>query len=213
MNVWIALDDMPAQYRGSMAVAPGSHKAAWRHQAYLAIGQNRSEDGGRSKAEIIRKRQLEPHQGYPTCDMHKANPALRNRIEKTAKILDIKRGDVIFATRLLFHRTLTVTDNGLDYYNSISKEFLNRYSVRYVPGSARLPNGWSVEWSMVSNPANTGKTLDEVADDDATMYYPKVWPQLEDDIDKGLEHVASILEDIKKKAHAEFVETIFGSTK
>lgn len=31
INVWIALDEMPSEYRGSMAVARGSHKASWRH--------------------------------------------------------------------------------------------------------------------------------------------------------------------------------------
>jgi ectoine hydroxylase-related dioxygenase (phytanoyl-CoA dioxygenase family) len=46
INVWIALDDMPREYQGSMALAPESHHAPWRHDAYAAIGLNLTFRGG-----------------------------------------------------------------------------------------------------------------------------------------------------------------------
>ena len=37
INVWIALDAMPAKYQGSMAVAKGSHRAEWRESGKPSI--------------------------------------------------------------------------------------------------------------------------------------------------------------------------------
>jgi hypothetical protein len=171
-------------YQGSMAVAPGSHKASWRHDAYSAIGQNRTEDGGKTKEEIVRKAKANVEKGYPTCDMYHVNPPVHAEIEKSSRIIDIKGGDVIFATRLLFHRSLAVTEDGIEYYKSIEKKYLKRYSLRYVPGSARLPDGWSVECSVFSDPTS-----------------------LED----GMDDMAAWVDDLVSKANAEFRATIFGA--
>jgi hypothetical protein len=35
-----------------MAILPGSHKAGWSPDAFLALGQNRSKDGGKTRKEI-----------------------------------------------------------------------------------------------------------------------------------------------------------------
>jgi hypothetical protein len=211
INAWIALDDMPAMYQGSMAVAPGSHTASWRHDAYFAIGQNRTEDGGKTKEEIVRKTKANVEKRFPTCDMHHVNPQVHAEIERSSRVLDIKKGDVIFATRLLFHRTLAVTDDGIEYYKSIDKEYLKRYSLRYVPGSARLPNGWSVEWSVLSDPANVGRSLDEIDENSETKFYPKVWPRVEEHLEDGMDDMAARVDDLVSKANAEFRATIFGA--
>jgi hypothetical protein len=210
INAWIALDDMPAIYQGSMAVAPGSHKASYRHDAYTAIGQNRTEDGGNTKEEIVRKIEANVEKRYQTCELHHFNPQVHAEIEKSSRIVDIKRGDVVFATRLLFHRTLAVTDDGIEYYKSIDKEFLKRYSLRYVPGSARLPNGWSVEWSVLTDPANVGRSLDEIAESSEMMFYPKVWPQVEENLEDGMNDMAARVDDLGSKASAEF-RALFGA--
>jgi hypothetical protein len=85
------------------------------------------------------------------------------KLEEASEIVDLRRGDVIFATRLLFHRTLAVTPEGLEFFAKNGKEALLRYSIRYVPGSATLIKGLSSEWSVLDNSANFGRTLDEVA--------------------------------------------------
>jgi hypothetical protein len=205
VNVWIALDDMP--YAGSMAVSPGSHRSAWRHDAYLALGQNRSEDGGLTREEIVRKMQGQTH--YLTCDMHHTDPALYDRIEETAQQFDIKRGDVIFATRLLFHRTVPVSAEGRKHYAAIGKQFLNRYSIRYVPGSARNPNGWNVEWSVMANSQNVGKSLNDITEQEGgKAFYPQVWPTVQEVTD--LDVIASMAEELATAAHNELMATLFG---
>jgi hypothetical protein len=191
-------------YQGSMAVAPGSHIASWRHDAYAAIGQNRTEDGGKTVEEILRKRAANVEKHYPTCELHHFDPQIRAKIEESSRIFDIKRGDVVFHTRLLFHRTLAVTEDGIEYYKSIDKEYLKRYSLRYVPGSARLPKGWSVEWSVLADPANAGRTLDEIAEKGETMFYPKVWPQVEEHLEDGMNDMAARVDDLESKVGAEF---------
>jgi hypothetical protein len=101
----------------------------------------------------------------------------------------MRAGDVIFAHRLLFHRTLAVTNAGKEMYDAENRTNLNRYSVRYVPGTARLPSGgFSLEWSIIENPDNQGRTLNEVADAAKTGndWYPQVWPTIEPDLDAKL---------------------------
>jgi hypothetical protein len=210
VNVWVALDDMPAVYHGSMAVSPGSHRADWRYEAYQALGQNRSGDGGQTKEEIVRSMQEKKTNHYLTCDMHHTEPELYNHIEQTGQLLDIKRGDIIFSTRLLFHRTMAVTGDGQAYYESISKETLNRYSIRYVPGSTRLPNGWNVEWSVMNNPDNTGRSLDEIVKIEGMPFYPKVWPVLEEGMPESLDQIASMAPELSAMARAEVQATFFG---
>jgi len=224
INAWIALDDMPARYEGSMAVAKGSHDASWNDEAYKFIGQNRAVDKSMTRDELVtafsgvgtnNNRQQTPN--FTTCGIDKANPQLRERIEKSRVVFDLKVGDIIFATRLLFHRTLQVTEEGKEYYSSKDIDSLMRYSVRYVPGTATLPSGYHpFEWSIVSNPNNGGKQLNDVVaaaddgdnnDDRATppLWYPQVWPTIELDVDAKLDSVVASgqLDEAKRKANDE----------
>jgi hypothetical protein len=133
---------------------------------------------------------------------------LREKLEEASEIVDLKRGDVIFATRLLFHRTLAVTPEGLEHFAKNGKEALLRYSIRYVPGSATLIKGFSSEWSLLDNSANFGRTLDEVAADTENEYwYPKVWPSVEETIgSKTIEIDESKLAEIKEREKELFTE-------
>lgn len=186
VNVWLALDDMPVDCAGSMAVAPGSHRANWKDKAYKAIGQDRSVDKDWTRDEVasffanLRK--------GGTCHIGQTDASLREQIERTGVVLDVKRGDAVFCTRLLFHRTLDVTEKGKTFYTKAS---LNRYSLRYVPGSTRVPGKYnSLEWSVLLNPDMAGKSLDEIVNDGAYCWYPRVWPALEDEVEKRLDDVA-----------------------
>ena len=209
VNVWIALDDMKKEYRGSMALSRGSHRVPWRFEAYQAIGQNRSIDGGRSKESIVRdleKRRRTGEAVLGACQINLTRPDLRALIEERGEILDVHKGDVIFSTRTLFHKTIDVTEEGAAFYESIGTDVLNRYSIRYAPGSARLPNGWLAEWSAVSSPSNIGRTLDEISEMD-DIWYPKVWPVVEDGIDQKLNQLAERrLKSAKEKVFAEIME-------
>lgn len=207
INVWIALDDMP--FAGNMAVAPGSHRADWRHDAYAALGQDRSQDGGQSREEI-RQAMLENTDGlYATCDMCVIDPDLFESIEETAVHLNIKKGDVIFASRLLFHRTTDVTAEGLEHYAQQKTHSLKRYSIRYEPGKAKIIAGWNVEWSVLHDSTNTGKSLDEISDRyPEYAFYPRVWPTATDasSIDSVVEHAPAWT----AQANQQVYETLFG---
>ena len=202
-----------------MAVAARSHSAEWRHRGYLALGQNRSQDGGRTKQEVIHKiqsqrqqtRQNMPKSGkYPTCDIRLADPEIAQVLDASGKVLDLKRGDVIFATRLLFHRTVPVTESGLEYYREQGQKHLSRYSIRYVPGTARLPQGWSVEWSIVDDNSHAGLDLDSVVDHSDKLFYPMVWPTLEHGLKSQLQTMETALPTLSERAQAEYSSTIYG---
>ena len=206
VNVWIAMHDMPAQYQGSMALSPGSHRAPWRFEAYEAIGQNRTFHGGFTKEEV-RRRAESGEKLLTTCEMGQNAPELRDKIEETIYIPEIKRGDVIFATRTLFHRTVPVTEQGKEYYADKGIEYLNRYSIRYVPGTARLPKGWTFEWGILLNEENKGRSLDSAMESDGDLWYPQVWPVGDEQVDERLDILASAkLQDAKTKQRSEFFE-------
>jgi len=218
VNVWLALDDMPARYEGSMAVSPGSHAADWRFDAYRAIGQPQRLSSRRRHQEEERvDRDSFVDMLASTCVMNSTDPSLREKIERTRKVFNVKRGDAIFASRMLFHRVTEVTDKGKrGYYRRLNKPTLNRYSIRYVPGTTLLPDGYHcVEWSLLSDPANQGLSLDEVVGEDGgeengrgvakkkLLWYPQVWPPPSaskkgwDAIEKRLDAVA-VSDDLAK---------------
>jgi len=208
INAWIALADMPARFQGSMGLAPGSHKAAWKYDAYKAIGQNRSFHGGFTKDEM-KQRAQSGAKLMTTCEMRQQAPEISRMIDDIAFTPDIKKGDVIFATRTLFHRTLAVTPEGIKYFAKKGIEHLSRYSIRYVPGTARLPQGWTFEWSIMANGDNAGKSLDEAMERDALLWYPQVWPESNDDLNPRLDMIATTaFEDAKSKTRAEFFELL-----
>lgn len=181
INAWVALDDMPKPFEGSMEVARGSHKAPWRWEAYQAIGQDRTRPG-LSKEELFESLRTGKFKQFGTCEGIKSNRAdLGETLRESSEIFDLQKGDVIFATRMLFHRTRKVTPEGIEFYKKSGKQVLNRYSVRYVPGTARLLEGFTTEWSILDHPDNAGRSLDEVANDKENEdWYPKVWPVVDE---------------------------------
>ena len=212
INVWMALDDM--KYSGTMAVAPKSHTASWRHDAYASLGQNRNKPHGPTEQEVRDARSEHTH--YLTCDMHLVNETLSNLIESTAVYFDnIERGDIIFASRLLFHRTLPVTPEGVRYYNENAKitnepQFLNRYSIRYEPGNAQINSGWNVEWSVLHDAKNAGRSLNEIAQLYPDLaFYPQVWPTTERI--EAMDHVTQYAEAWKEAAKRSVYDTLFSS--
>jgi hypothetical protein len=202
---------MPKAFEGSMAVSRGSHQAPWRWEAYEAIGQDRTRSGLSKEAlfEVIRQHGKGDKPKFATCEGIKANRSdLREKLEETSEIFDLQTGDVIFATRLLFHRTLAVTPEGQEFYGKKGKEVLMRHSIRYVPGTARLLEGFSAEWSILDNPANRGRTLDEVVDDkENECWYPKVWPTVDETIGVQMDKIdESKLAQVKEKEKEVYTE-------
>eukprot|EP00529_Nitzschia_sp_RCC80_P019167 CAMPEP_0113520992 /NCGR_PEP_ID=MMETSP0014_2-20120614/44398_1 /TAXON_ID=2857 /ORGANISM="Nitzschia sp." /LENGTH=517 /DNA_ID=CAMNT_0000418913 /DNA_START=69 /DNA_END=1622 /DNA_ORIENTATION=+ /assembly_acc=CAM_ASM_000159 len=177
LNVWIALEDMPREAGGSMALAPASHKAEWRHDAYDSIGLNLTFQGGFTKSEAKQMKESGVNL-LMTCEMGKQAPEIREQVEATKYIPDIKKGDVIFATRFLFHRTHEVSQQGKSYYANRGISQLNRYSIRYGQSKSRLPSGWTFEWSIMHDKDIEGKTLREAEGNDLA-WYPRAWPSMD----------------------------------
>jgi hypothetical protein len=90
VNAWIALDDMPIGHGGGFALAVGSHKGPWRHDAYELTGSTHSFPNGgyKSSSDILHNRP-----GNGTCNIKDSAPHLHRRMEETKRIYDIKRGD------------------------------------------------------------------------------------------------------------------------
>ena len=183
INAWIAMQDMPSSLGGGLGLAAGSHVADWRHTAYDSLGLDVSKEG-LTKDQVY---QQIKDSGLLSCVLHKTNHELHEKMEAIGHVPDLKCGDVIFHTRWLFHKTDPLTDAGRIHYENNGLSVLNRYSVRYVPGTARLPLSFVNELSILSEPSNSGKMLNEV--DGA--WYPEVWPSLEDDIDTKMRMLIS----------------------
>lgn len=178
VNVWVALDDMPAKYGGGLAVSPKSHTADWRQAAYEAIGSTK----------------IFPPEGIgidshlfmqvfgKTCGMRDLDPALNERIESSKVEFDYQKGDCLFCTRWLFHRSVQVNDEGLKHYDDATA--LKRYTIRYERGTARVIKGLCVEPCVLVDSDNCGKTLDEVCEN-GNPYYPQCWPPLSDGSQQG----------------------------
>lgn len=202
---------MPAIYQGSMALSAGSHREAWRFEAFEAIGQNRTSDGGHTKESIVARLEEKRRTGTASlgaCEIEKARPDLRAKMEARKVVVDIERGDIIFSTRSLWHKTMDVTEEGKRHYESLGLDHLNRYSIRYTAGSARLPKGWLAEWSAVSDPENPGSSLNDIVNKESgVVWYPQVWPTLDKDMDLQLNLVADTqLDHAKQKVKADIVE-------
>ena len=100
------------------------------------------EEGFQSAADMFENRK-----GAGTCNIKTVSPKLHDIMEQNKRVYDIKAGDVIFHTRWLFHRTIPFRREIAKEWRRHSRErsrrplLYRRYSVRYVPGSARLPKG------------------------------------------------------------------------
>ena len=188
VNAWVALDDMPTERGGGFALAVGSHKATWREEAYHKIGSTHTfpKEGFQSAVDLVENRV-----GNGTCNLKTAAPHLHQRMEETMRIYDLKRGDVIFHTRWLFHRTVPFKRNAVADRISNHEEPLlyRRYSIRYGPGYSEIPRGFGFEPSVLWDERNAGRTADQVSQLDAP-WYPKVWPFVSDDELKQMEMIA-----------------------
>eukprot|EP00543_Licmophora_paradoxa_P012187 CAMPEP_0202468788 /NCGR_PEP_ID=MMETSP1360-20130828/76391_1 /ASSEMBLY_ACC=CAM_ASM_000848 /TAXON_ID=515479 /ORGANISM="Licmophora paradoxa, Strain CCMP2313" /LENGTH=145 /DNA_ID=CAMNT_0049093879 /DNA_START=39 /DNA_END=472 /DNA_ORIENTATION=+ len=103
VNAWIAIDDMPIDRGGGFALALGSHTAPWKAEAHTVTGSTLTfpEQGFRDAADMFANRT-----GSGTCNIQTSAPHLHAKMEHSKYVYDIKRGDVIFHDRWLFHRTV-----------------------------------------------------------------------------------------------------------
>lgn len=177
INAWIAIDDLPVNDGGGFALAVGSHVAPWRHDAYRATGATPTypQEGFNSAADMFAKRS-----GGGTCNLKKVAPKINQLMEDRKRVYDVKRGDVIFHTRWLFHRTVPfhrdVVENAFRTSGRTHLPLLHRrFSIRYVPGTSRLPSGYGMEPSVLWNETNAGQLINDVVANSGP-WYPQCWP-------------------------------------
>jgi len=174
VNAWIAIDDMPVYGGGGFALAVGSHRASWRQDAHEAIGSTMTnpQDGFKDAADLFQSRV-----GEGTCNLKRAAPHLHRRMEETKRIYEVRRGDVVFTDRWIFHRTMPFNRKVLESREAAKEPELifRRYSLRYNSGSAQIPKGYGTELSVLWDDANGGRTADEVASKDGP-WYPLCYP-------------------------------------
>lgn len=153
VNAWIALDDMPIERGGGFALAVGSHTAPWREAAYNVTGSTHTfpEEGFSSAADMLKNRI-----GNGTCNIKTSANHLHRRMEDVKRVYDIKKGDVIFHHRFLFHRSIPFKRDAIEKRISRNDEQLlyRRYSIRYGPGHSKIPKGWGTEMSVLWDSKN-----------------------------------------------------------
>lgn len=171
INAWIAFDDMPLNDSSGFALAVQSHNAIWKHYAYNATGASMifpTDTGGYHNVSDM----FQQRTGGGTCNIQHIAPNIHQRMEDTKRIYNIKRGDVIFHTRWLFHKTIPYPNHNDNNMNHVYR----RYSIRYGSGSSTIiPPGYGTEYSVLYNPKNGGKTANEVCDNDNIPWYPIAW--------------------------------------
>lgn len=195
INAWIALDDMvDAAHTGGFALAVQSHTAPWRAAAYAATGASAHfPTGGYHNASHL----FAHRTGQGTCNMAKVAPHIHRRMEETKRVYPVKRGDVIFHTRWLFHRTIAMNEEtkeeistvpissskisssstSIDSGNEMRRVY-RRYSIRYGPGASTfIPPGYGTELSVLWNSSNGGRTANDVCAYDGP-WYPQAWPPM-----------------------------------
>lgn len=195
VNAWIAIDDMPPSGGGGFALAVGSHvNASWTRDAHRVIGSplTMPEGGFRDAADMFANRT-----GYGTCNLKTAAPHLDRKMEQTKRIYNVQKGDVIFHTRWLFHRTVPFDQKLVRATTTEGEKLLlyRRYSVRYSPGWAPIQPGYGTELSVLSNHENGGRTADNVALLDGP-WYPRCWPSVSE------EEMAKMKELVEEKMPA-----------
>jgi hypothetical protein len=163
---------------GGFALAVQSHTAPWRNAAYYWTGAAAGDNdyfpvGGYVNAADLFQRRT----GHGTCHLETAAPHIHQRMEESARMYPVRRGDVIFHTRWLFHRTVPVkTRNN----NPTNRRVVRRYSIRYGPGDETIiPPGYGTELSVLWDPSNGGQSADMIAQRDGP-WYPKAWPHRND---------------------------------
>mmetsp|Transcript_4548 Transcript_4548/g.9435 ORF Transcript_4548/g.9435 Transcript_4548/m.9435 type:complete len:390 (-) Transcript_4548:29-1198(-) len=203
VNVWLSLDEMPAEYGGGMAVSPKSHTAEWRRDAYTSIGSTPT-----LPPEGVSPAQLRKTFGQ-TCNMASLNEEINAKIESTKLVFDYQPGDCLFCHRWLFHRSTIINEDGMNHYDDNSA--LKRYTIRYERGSAKLIQGVNLEPSVLIDPQNSGKSLDEVCEINNKPFYPRCWPPLQVE-EKKLQSVGMdiLSQEIFPLAQKKKIETIQG---
>ena len=188
INAWISIDDVPPGPGGTFALAVGSHNADWKDDAHKAIGSVMTYplDGFKDAQDMVKNRP-----GAGTCNLETAAPETYEKMENSKRIYDLRKGDVVFHERWLFHRTVpfnreVVHNHKLRYWGykgGYEKEpppplMKRRYSVRYGPGSSVVIKGWGTEPSVLWKGDNAGKAVDEVSKADGP-WYPRCWPGID----------------------------------
>ena len=205
VNAWIALDDMPTVHGGGFSLAVGSHTAEYSQKAHQVTGSTRTlpKDGFIDAADMFANRS-----GSGTCHLKTAAPEVNKDMENNMRVYEIKRGDVIFHDRWLFHRTVPFVDSNLE-------RIWRRYSVRYAPGSAVIPRGYGTEPSVLWNEDNGGRTADQVAEFDGP-WYPKCWPTVDKNemyaLPKLLSEKMPLAQELRKKRLKEIKAHLNGRT-
>lgn len=188
INAWIALDDMDPLTGGGFALSVGSHRAPWRYEAYNITGATYTlpSQGYLNVEDMFQQRNA------GTCNIKTAAPELHNLLEDQKRIYHVQAGDVIFHTRWLFHRTVPfhhdfIKSQGF-LQDSKQRIVYRRYSVRYAPSDARLPEGFGTELSKLYDTNNRG-TLEDVSQR-GDAWYPKCWPEVDP---MEIENIISVL--------------------
>jgi hypothetical protein len=147
VNAWIALDDMPWPWSSfnaakmdrerspvaTFALALGSHRAPWRQEAYHVTGSTHTQpiEGFASAQDLIERRT-----GSGTCNIQTSAPHLYEKLEERKVVYDLKKGDVIFHDRWVFHRTVTMEEymqmsGQSSKGDGVNDKIFKRYSIRY----------------------------------------------------------------------------------
>ena len=62
---------------------------------------------------------------------------------------------------------------------------------------------------MVTNGDLEGRSLDSAMQNDSRLWYPRVWPSVDEGVDEKLDEIAdSILDEAKTQARSEFFELV-----
>ena len=91
-----------------------------------------------------------------TCDMEKLSPSCHERMQAASATFDMEPGDALMWDRWTFHRS--------EPFRIDTEEHKLRYTIRYVPGSAKAEGG------PLHSSQQAGKTFEGA-------YYPQVWPK------------------------------------
>lgn len=172
INVWIALSEISSATGGGLAIAPGSHKLEWNRQA----------------ASII-------HENFGTCNMETLAPDYHSILESMKVVYDMQPGDAIIHDRWLYHRadpfkkinsyistSSGSSSSGVDTSATATVSetgYLNRYSIRYMPETARAYNVGLMkpEYTEIHFRDSKYTTFDgHPLSDFGTDYFPQVYP-------------------------------------
>ena len=180
INAWVALDDMTrTEKTGGFALAVQSHTAIWNDTAYNITGAPTLQNfpyrtGGYHNMSHMFQQRI----GYGTCNIERTAPHIHQRMEEMKRIYPVQRGDVIFHTRYLFHRTVPIA-SATTPTEQDSKVY-RRYSIRYGIGSTTMiPPGYGTESSVLYDPQNGGQSADTICRKDQVPWYPQAYPHME----------------------------------